>query len=262
MLKFKNVKTKRYLIFILVLFVLVCVFLFNLIHQNSKADFDKDTINKNLSTISTFDFSKVSTVEEQVKALDTNSDAGSYSVGSSLSKSRYQQIFSHSVVVGDSVTEGLSDFGFLNSDQVFCRIGASLMKDGSMFTQAAATEPRYAFFAFGMNDMGYYNGSSTRFIARYKSLLKSFKKRSPNTKIYINSISIPAPSAIKKDRSLRHYRKFNSAIRTMCSDMGYTYIDNTYILKENKSFYASDGIHVNPGYYREWLNNMITKAGL
>ncbi|NLD11724.1 MAG: hypothetical protein GX671_08255 [Clostridiales bacterium] len=262
MFKFKNVKVRKYLVFLAVLFILLIVFIFNLIHMNHNADYSDQTVRGNISTISSFNYSNVATVEDQVRALDNTSNASTYNGSDKLSKSQYQKIFNTSVVIGDSITEGLSDYGFLRKDQVFCKIGASIMNGDDLFGSAAGTYPKFAFFAFGMNDMGNYNGNANRFTSKYKELLRDFRKKSPDTRLFVNSISTPSESALKKNKSIKNYKKFNEALKSMCKDMHITYVDNTYILEEHKSFYAGDGIHVSPGYYNMWLNNMILKAGL
>ena len=262
MFKVQNVKVKKYLIFLVVLLLLLCVFLFNILHHNHNAEYSNNTVKSNISAISKFDFSKVTTVENQVKALNGASSSDAHNTSGNTSKAQYQKIFGSSIVIGDSITEGLRDYGFLGSDQVFCKIGASVMQGDDLFDSASHTYPKFAFFAFGMNDMGNYNGNTARFTAKYKSMLKAFKAKSPNTHIYINSISIPSDEAMARNKSIRNYNKFNNALKSMCDELHITYIDNTFILKDNKSYYAADGIHVLPAYYNKWLNNMIMKAGL
>jgi len=258
----RNIRLKKYLIFLIILLVLALIFIFNCFRHNSSADYSDNSVKGNLSTITTFNFSKVATIEDQVKALDKTSSANVFNGKDSLSKAQYQKIFNTSVVLGDSITEGLSAYGYLNSDQVFCKIGGSILNGDSMFKSAAATYPRFAFFSFGMNDMGNYRGNADNFISKYEKLLKNFKKTSPKTRFFINSISTPSDEALSHNKSLKNYKKFNQALRKMCSSMNITYIDNSYILDENSKLYAGDGIHVNTGYYPLWLNNMILKAGL
>ena len=81
-------------------------------------------------------------------------------------------------------------------------------------------------------------------------------------KIHINSISIPSKDAQKNQPSLKHYKEYNKALEKLCEDKGYTFIDNTYILRKRKSLYAPDGIHVNIPYYPLWMNDMILEADL
>jgi len=261
-MRFQNVKAKKYVIFIVVILILMSIFLLNLAKHNKTADYSDKTVKGNISAISTFNFSKVTTIEDQVKALENTSSANTYSGKGELSKSLYQKIFNTSAIIGDSITEGFVDFGFLNEDQVFCKIGASVMKGDSLFSSAAATYPKFAFFSFGMNDMGNYNGNANRFTSKYRALLTSFHKKSPKTKLFVNSISKPSATAMKHNRSIRNYKKFNAALKSMCDQMGIKYIDTTHILSEHPGYYAADGIHVNPPYYKIWMNEMILKAGL
>ncbi len=255
-------KNSKFLIFILILLLLVSLFFIHLLKGNKDADYDQSTIKTNVSTIATFDYSKVTTIEAQIKRLENAEEKGTFDVNKTLSADQYRKIFSTSAILGDSITEGLVDYGWLGSEQVFCKIGASIINGEDLFSTAAKTYPGFAFFAFGMNDMGNYGGNVDNFIAKYEALLKDFKKTSPDTIIMINGISPPTQSAIAANSSLKNYKKFNNALKKMCKDMHFTYIDNTYIIEEHPEFYAGDGIHVTSEYYPYWMNNMILKAGL
>ena len=258
----KAKSSTKFLIFIAVLFILAVLFSLHFIKGNKDADYDDAKIKTNISTIATFDYSKVTTVEAEVKKLERTEALGTFDVYKSLSVDQYRKIFSTSAVIGDSITEGLADYGWLGSEQVFCKIGASIINGKDLFSSAANTYPGFAFFAFGMNDMGNYNGNVQNFIEKYKSLIKDFKKTSPDTIILINGISTPSKEAIESNSILGNYKKFNNALKQMCKDLNLTYIDNTYIIEEHPEYYAGDGIHVTTDYYPLWLNNMILKAGL
>lgn len=121
------------MIFILVLLILVSLFFINFMKKNSSADYSSKTINTNLSAISTFDYSKVTTVESKIKKLETTEARGTFDVTKRLTKAQYRKIFGTSVILGDSITEGLVDYGYLGSDQVFCKIGASIISGDDLF---------------------------------------------------------------------------------------------------------------------------------
>ena len=253
---------KKYLIFILVLLILVSLFFINFMKKNSSADYSSKTINTNLSAISTFDYSKVTTVESKIKKLETTEARGTFDVTKRLTKAQYRKIFGTSVILGDSITEGLVDYGYLGSDQVFCKIGASIISGDDLFSSAANTYPKFAFMSFGMNDMGNYSGNADLFIEKYTKLIKEFKKTSPDTRILINGITPPSKDAIAKNTILSNYKKFNHGLKEMCKDLKLTYIDNSYIIEDHPNYYAGDGIHVVSEFYPLWMNNMILKAGL
>ncbi|MGN1382688.1 MAG: hypothetical protein ACI4W2_07725 [Eubacterium sp.] len=254
----------------IIIIILVLVFIFNLLKFNRHASPNDAGVQKNVKTIESYDYSSVAKVQSKVNALDESNPTkggGSSSSSSGNSRVQYMKKFNGSVVVGDSLTEGLTAYGFLSDDQVFCKIGASVMHGDSLFTSAARTYPKNAFFAFGMNDMGNYNGNPKPFIARYTELLKKFHKISPKTKIYICSITKPSDKTLKKRKVLKNYNKFNTALEKMCgsssmSSISPVYINITGILEQHSNLYAGDGIHAQPAYYPYWLDEMAQKAGL
>lgn len=258
----KKSQNKIYLIFVVVLLILVSLFFINFLRSNSEADTDTKIIKANISAISTFNYSRVVTVEAQIRKLEDTEARGNFDVTKKLTKAQYRKIFGNSVVIGDSITEGLSVYGFLSDAQVFCKIGASVMYGEDLFASAAGTYPKFVFLSFGMNDMGNYTGHADMFIAKYMKLIKQFKKDSPDSLIFINGITPPADSALAGNKILGNYKKFNNALKEMCKTMKLTYIDNNYIIEDHPEFYAGDGIHVSSEYYPLWLNNMILKAGL
>ena len=246
---------------IIVLIVLICVcgvFIFNLFRSNKKADYAASVVKENIATVSDFNYSTVADIEKKIEEMEA-SESGS---GTQQTGPDYRKIFRGSVVLGDSITEGLSAYGYLGADQVFCAIGGSVMNSADMFAQAAATYPKNAFMSYGMNDLGMYNGDEDLFIEQYRSLIEDFMKTSPNTKIFVNSISKPSDSKIESGGYFYKWEDYNKAIKKMCKELDVEYIDNTSILKEHPEFYAGDGVHVSTSYYPIWLEDMMDKAGL
>ena len=240
--------------------VFAVVFCFNLLSFNFDAPYSDKTIKKNRDAVKSYDFSTVKKVESIVKAME-NKETNTLNA-KTQSKVYYLKKFKNSVILGDSITEGLTVYGYLPDDIVLCAIGASLEGSGALFKKAAKLVPDNAFFTFGMNDLIKYRGKSGPFIKEYSKLLRKFRKKSPDTIIYINSISVPNKDAQKRQPSLKHYKDYNKALKKLCEEEGYIFIDNTYILKKNKQLYAPDGIHVATTYYPIWMNDMITEAGL
>lgn len=251
----KTMDKKKVATAILLLFLVV--FLFNLFKFNRRFHADKAEMAKNRKTIESMQQASVAEVEEAVDLI-----GGDVAADATSSKARYMRKFQGSIVVGDSVTEGISLYGWLNESQVFSKVGSSVLTGDDLFRQAANTYPKHAFFAFGMNDMGNFRGSADSFIKKYNSQIKAFKSVSPKTKIYICGISTPSDDALEKNSSIRDYKKFNKAIKKMCEKKGYKYISVADILVEHPELYAGDGIHAQTAYYPYWLNRMIEEAGL
>ncbi len=240
--------------------VFCVLFIFNLFKFNISAGGSDSDIKASEKLVTEMQSGSVEDIESRVKALD-DADGSSSSTVNGV-KAKYMRKFKDCVVVGDSLTEGLSVYGFLSSGQVFSKIGASVVYGDDLFDGAAALKPKCAFFAFGMNDMGNYSGDEKAFIKRYSELLDRFMKASPNTKVYVCSISTPDKAAISRNSSIGNYKKFNAAIKAMCEKKKIPYIDDAYILADDPSLYAGDGIHAQPAYYPIWLDKMAEAAGL
>ena len=176
-------------------------------------------------------------------------------------KQEYKDRFGDNYIIGDSLTEGLIVYGWLTEEQVASKVGASI-KAAELFTQAASKSPEKAFFAFGMNDMGNFSNDEDAFIAAYKERLESFHDGSPDSEIYVCSITTPTESAQAGNLNIREYAEFNEAIRAMCKEQNYTYIDITGILPNHPELYAGDGIHAASRYYPLWLERLFHAADI
>ena len=247
----------RTIVVVLIAAFLVLV-LFNLFRPNTKAKVDVEEMTANVQMLDEIQTADVDKIEERVRILDTR-DARRNTEGMKI---LYRKMFSSSVILGDSLTEGLSVYGWLPKSVVFSKVGGSIIYGDALFDKAAKLHPKYAFFAYGMNDMGNYGGNAKNFIDKYSKLLKKFKKKSPKTVIAVNSISTPTKAARKGNKSIRNYKKFNKAIKKMCKKEHYIYIDITDILPAHPQWYAGDGIHAAPAYYPLWMDRMIESVGL
>jgi hypothetical protein len=43
----------------------------------------------------------------------------------------------------------------------------------------------------------------------------------------------------------------------MCEEEGIPFIDNGAIIEEHKDLYATDGVHLQPDFYRYWAENQL-----
>jgi hypothetical protein len=257
MQKTNKVKLRSVLIPSAVIIFAIAV-IFNCCRSYASGGLDDKLMKKNRAEVKALQTAVVADVESAVNALDKANEVDS----TASQRIRYQRMFSSSVILGDSLTEGLTVYNWLTEATVFAQVGGSVVYGEENFQKAASTYPKYAFFAFGMNDMGNYSGDASAFIEQYTKLLKGFQKTSPKTRILVNSISTPTEDAIKDNSSIGHYKEFNEAIKQMCKDNNYTYIDISEILPSHPDLYAGDGIHADPSYYPVWMDKMIESAGM
>lgn len=179
-----------------------------------------------------------------------------------LADINFEAVFTDCIMLGDSITSGLSAYGFLSESIVYCRIGGSVLNSDEMVQEAAEATPPLAFFSYGTNDLGMFSGDAELFVERYREIIEKFRAISPKTKIYVNSIPKPSDAKIAAGGYFYKWEEFNSKVQQMCGELGAEYVDNTEILRENPQLYAGDGIHVSPSYYPLWMARMAQAAGL
>lgn len=176
--------------------------------------------------------------------------------------SSLRQSFQGSMILGDSITEGLVSYQFLDSSVVAYARGKSVAKNDDLIQTAMNNKPQRVFMAFGMNDLGFFNGVADNFIAAYKEDVQALQEGIPDVEIYINSILPMTEAAIAKNQYLAQYTEFNQRLEEMCQEMGLTYIDNTFIVEQHPEFHEEDGLHMSKSYYPLWMTNMAIKAGI
>lgn len=173
--------------------------------------------------------------------------------------------FADCLVLGDSITQGLYEYGVLDQANVQADRGTEVSEVNNKkieehVAKAKEMKPSVLFLSYGMNDIETENGSTDGFIEAYRLIIEDLKNVLPDTKIYVNSILPAAQSAIDKRPVFANIPEFNKQLKKLCKKEKITFIDNTDLVKQE--YYASDGIHMSPSYYTEWVNHMAEVAEL
>ena len=187
--------------------------------------------------------------------------SGSVSTNGSTSMEK----FANALVLGDSVTQGLSEFGILDAAYVQADRGTGVSEaaDNKIEEHLAKAEdlkPQVLFLAYGMNDIEATRGDAKAFAKTYKAVLDRLKESLPDTRIYVNSILPVKQSVIDENEWYGNIGEYNKALEALCEKEDVTFIDNGSLVKEE--YYTEDGIHMQPDYYTEWVNHMAEVAGL
>ena len=170
--------------------------------------------------------------------------------------------FANCLILGDSITQGLYEYGVLDSAFVIAEKGAATDPPGNetltnMLNITIGANPRKVFLALGMNDAA---ASPEKFIQGYRQMVETLQAGLPETEIYINSILPAHASLIEQAPHFGNVPTHNQNLAQLCEEMGIIFIDNTSLVQE--AYYAEDGIHMSPSYYPEWLNHMAEEAKL
>ena len=173
--------------------------------------------------------------------------------------------FANSIVLGDSITQGLYEYGVLDESLVIADRGTEVSKLGNSkieehISKVIDLHPQSIFLSYGLNDLSALQGNSDLFKENYKAIIVQLKEALPDTKLYINSILPVTQHAIDTTVYYENIPQFNEKLIELCTENNITFIDNTDLVKPE--YYGSDGIHLSPSFYPDWVNHMAEGAEL
>lgn len=171
-----------------------------------------------------------------------------------------KEIFSSAVVMGDSITEGFTEYDVLNASSVVSKIGVELDELDEQIEQVVKLNPQVIFLAYGMNDIIATQGDTEEFIEQYSALLDKLEEKLPDTKIFVNSIFPVQEQEIEKEPAFKNLEEYNQALSKLCDERQIAYIDNTKLV--SPEYYEEDGVHFKPEFYPVWAARMAEVASL
>lgn len=195
----------------------------------------------------------IATIEQKISHLEQQ-DGGDDTDRSCKEK------FASSVVMGDSITEGFSEYDVLNASSVVSKIGVHLNELDEQVQQGKELDPQVIFLAYGMNDVISTAGDTDQFLEEYETLVDQLREEVPNAHIYVNSIFPVTDSAVKKEPELAQISEYNTALKGMCDEMQVGFIDNTELVEDQ--YYEEDGVHFKAEFYPIWAERMAEVAAL
>ena len=194
----------------------------------------------------------ITTIEQKINQLERQD-------GGEDSRS-YKEKFASSIVMGDSIAEGFSEYDVLNASSVVSKIGVHLYELEEQVQQAADLNPQVIFLALGMNDVIATAGDTEQFLEQYEAVVAQLREAVPNAHIYVNSIFPVQDSAIEKEPELAQISEYNTVLRQMCDDLQLGFIDNTDLVQDQ--YYEEDGVHFKAEFYPLWADRMAEVAAL
>ena len=205
-----------------------------------------------LSYIRAAESEDITTIEQKINQLERQD-------GGEDSRS-YKEKFASSIVMGDSIAEGFSEYDLLNASSVVSKIGVHLYELEEQVQQAADLNPQVIFLALGMNDVIATAGDTEQFLEQYEAVVAQLREAVPNAHIYVNSIFPVQDSAIEKEPELAQISEYNTVLRQMCDDLQRGFIDNTDLVQDQ--YYEEDGVHFKAEFYPLWADRMAEVAAL
>lgn len=191
--------------------------------------------------------------------------------------------FDDALFLGDSLADGF---------KVYTRTGSLALKDSKAgyLTQKSTTprtflqpgvhvdagqgpvdvwatiqqmQPKKMYITLGTNALMSMNADE--FIDGYYKLIDKIRETSPDTIIYVTTVTpVAAWKGIKEPRmSFDRIMSFNQRITKMCVEKDLALINLYDVLKSSSGYLreeiaASDGYHLTPTGYQQWLDYLIT----
>lgn len=195
----------------------------------------------------------IATIEQKIAQLES---ADSDEEDSRSSKEK----FASSVVMGDAVAEGLTEYDVLNASSVVSKNGVHLDELDDQVAQAKELDPQIIFLSYGMSDVIETDGDTRQFRAEYEALVKKIMEEIPDAHIFVNAIFPVLGQALEDEPALEKIPDYNEVLRSMCTDMQIGFIDSTDLAQE--WYYEEDGIHFAAEFYPVWADRMAEVAAL
>lgn len=162
------------------------------------------------------------------------------------------------VILGDSRAVGFYYFGYMPETRVLAEGGATIRAVADHLDELETLNPAQVFFCYGLNDVsiGYWS-SPAEYTAEMEEVMQSVWEVLPDTEIYISSILIARDPAFERASAWRDIPAYNDALKAMCEEKGYHFVDNSELCETYASMWDVDGIHVNRDFYPHWAANMV-----
>lgn len=259
----KNIKNNKIILAVIPATILLAAGVAFFCSRSSNSD---KLCQETVTRLEQLEAADISDTESQLRLLAEKDRPASSStseegvLGDILTDVQIKQVFQGTVIVGDSITESIAEYGFLDTSIVVAKLGLRIDAADEQISTAISLNPSVFFLSFGANDLEIYNGDSSAFITAYKEKIDQIKAALPETPIYINSILPIQQSAIDLSPALAYYDSFNQALASFCEESGCTFIDDSFLVDEN--MYEPDGEHMVYSYYPKWLTYMAERAGL
>lgn len=164
--------------------------------------------------------------------------------------------FSNTIILGDSIVEGLSAYRLLKPTQAISTRGRRSDNCAKDIEKAAGLSPKRVILHYGMNDLEYCRGNAKQFIKYYQSAIALVRKQMPKAEIYVHAILPIDQSAIRETPVYGQWKSFNQALKKLCQKEKIKFIDGGFLLKKT-SDYEPDGIHPKYPFYEDWLPYLL-----
>ena len=173
--------------------------------------------------------------------------------------------FANDLFIGDSISTGLTGYGYLDSKNVFAQVGlnpeSAITKEiegETSVERAAALQPKRIYIMLGSNGLAYMGNDYM--VNKMLELIAELEVACPTADIVI--ISIPPVTKAHEaegNETMALVKDYNSRLEALASEGGYKYVDLCSRLTDSSGYFSSafaeqDGLHFLGTAYITMLN--------
>ena len=167
-------------------------------------------------------------------------------------------LFANTIFFGDSMTQAISDCGFMDAANVVYQRSATIDVLIPKIPEVAATLPQQVIIFTGLNDCNHYTDIAD-YRRDYVTMLQQLKASVPGVNIIVSSLLSPSDALGQVRADLVRAPQFDQELRSICQENDVTYVDSTWIVRQKN--YLDDGIHMNRTFYRVWFRYLKALLG-
>ncbi|WP_044976174.1 GDSL-type esterase/lipase family protein [Ruminococcus sp. HUN007] len=167
--------------------------------------------------------------------------------------------------VGDSHTNGLWAYGFVDSSRVFAKDGLSIsnIQQSISPSSIASVSPENIYIMMGTNGVAWLKSSDM--ISSYEDFVGQIVSQIPGVNIYI--LSIPPVSYerstttdAKKNISMDRIREYNSDLQDMAARHEWYFLDTFSAICGSSGYLegSTDGVHMNKDLYVKFTDYILS----
>lgn len=210
--------------------------------------------------------SSVTTVTETTETdLPADGSNPAKPVPSEYDKGFFDNIF----MVGDSISVGLVNYGYLKAENVFAQVGltpasvmTTLINEESVYDKAAACDPDCICIMLGTNGLSYL--SEDYMAEKMGEFIDALREKCPNSKIAVLSIPpVTEEHEKEKPENLTNISNYNEHIKKVADDRSALFVDIFPLLQGSTGYLAddfaeNDGLHFKGAAYPVVLSAVQT----
>ena len=176
-----------------------------------------------------------------------------------------ESFFENDLFIGDSISTGLVNYGYLKGSNVFAEVGlnpeSAVTKEIDGYTSISKAEemkPKRIYIMLGSNGLAYLG--NTYMIQQMGLLLDALREASPDSYIYV--ISIPPVTKVhdsEGQETMAMVNGYNKLLKDFADENGVVYLDLCGQLQDSTGYFSDkyaevDGMHFLGSAYKKMLS--------